>query len=275
MRLLLPLRFLLCAVGRGAVRRANPVTQPSKLDPAWQAQDPRDVRDDRSKSRRSRARDKVPHGRLLVADQLKAAGFPPTTSRSCPTRRHGRQDGRADRALAGRGTAGQEADPADGAHGRGRGQARRLEARPVRVHREGRLFLRPRDDDNKAGLIGTRRRPDQAASRPGSSRPRPHPLLHRRRGNRAAMARAGRDRMAPADSTPNMRSTPMAAAAPSSRDGRPLGFGAADRRKDLPDLHLHRAQQGRAQQPPAPRQCHLRARRRRSRSFRRIASSRC
>ena len=70
---------------------------------------------------------------------------------------------------------------------------------PFKLRREGRLFLRPRHQRRQAGRDRHRPRRCSSCARRGSSRPRHHRLLHRRRGNRGQWRAARRDRMAQAD----------------------------------------------------------------------------
>ena len=165
-----------------------------------------------------------------------------------------------------------EADPDPRPHGRGRGQARRLGARPVRLRREGRLFLRARDERRQAG----RDRPTAALfklRRQGFKPTRDIIVFYTGDEETEGRARCSGATEWRRCSTPNMRSTPTPAAARYQADGTLARLRAPDRRENLPGLHAHRDQPRRAQQPAAPRQCDLRPRRPRLRGWRRTASN--
>ena len=187
-----PLRCSLC--------RPSPSFSRAELghpaDASWTrvaGQDPRLVRNSRSRSRPSpgatRCRKLADYARRRVcktagfaADDIKIMPYEGDNRRQDASRSIARW--RADKPTA-------EADPADGAHGRGRGQARRLEARPVRVpsKKDGYFYGRG-TNDNKAGHDRPRHGVPQAEAQSGFKPNRDLILvLHRRRGNRAATAR--------------------------------------------------------------------------------------
>ena len=105
-------------------------------------------------------------GRPISPTSCKAAGFAGRRHHDHALRqgaRHRRrQDRGADRPLARRASRRQEADPADGAHGRGRGQARGLEVRPVQVIEKDGYFYGRGTSDNEAGRGRHHRGADQA-----------------------------------------------------------------------------------------------------------------
>ena len=112
-----------------------------------------------------------------MAARLRAAGFPPPTSRCWrPAPRKGNLVARL------RGTGAAQADPAARAPRRGRGPARGLDHRSVHARREGRLLLRARHRRRQGDGRDLRRHPDPLREGGLQARPRHHPGPDRRRG---------------------------------------------------------------------------------------------
>ena len=210
---------ILLACLPAAAFAANPVAQPSKLDAAWQA---------RTKAMFKTAieiptvagRGQMPKMAEFIAAELKKGGWTDGDIKILP------HDGRAgDKTVSlvarwkGTGAGGKkpililahmdvvEAKRAD------------WKEDPFAVHREGRLFLRPRDERRQAGRDRHHRGADQAARGRVQADPRPHPLSSPATRKPRAMARGWARPNGATCSTPNMRSTPMPAAGPTPATG--------------------------------------------------------
>ena len=141
---------------------------------------------------------------------------------------------------------------------RGRGQARGLDHRSVQVHREGRLFLRPR----QLGHEGRRRHhghdhdPPEEGGLP--SRPRHHPGPHRGRGGRLLQRPGVAHQEPPRPRRCRVRAEPRRLLA-QVRARQADRVPARRQREGLRRLPAQHHQQGRPQLAAAPGQRHLRA----------------
>ena len=168
----------------------------------------------------------------------------------------------ADRPLARGGQAERQADPADGPHGRGRGQARGLVGdRPVQDGREGRLLLRPRhhrhEGRHRRHHPGDDQPQGRRASSPSATSSCCSPATRRPTASARRRARASGSICS---AIPNSASMPTAAAAAFNPDGSPGRLHHADRREDLRRLHADGAQPRRPFVQAAQGQCDLQPR---------------
>ena len=122
--------------------RPPPSPRPAKpgLTAAAARRDARDVRTCHQHADRDRAPSKCRRWRNIVADQFKAAGFPAADVHVMPYHTGSATTGEDETAALivrwrAAGKPSGQADPADGPHGRGRGQARGFDHRPVRPDR--------------------------------------------------------------------------------------------------------------------------------------------
>ena len=233
-------------------RRANPVTEPSKLD-----RNGRPSRapcsKPRSRSRRSRGAARArawPTGSPSnIAPRLGRGGHPDHPAQG----RSGRGRLFLVRPLAGGQALRQEADP-DHRH-MDVVEAKRggLEVRPLRVREKDGYFYGRGTSDDKQGVIGTTAALFKLAPKGSSPTATSSSLTPAMRRPRANGARMGATEGAALEPDAELRSTPTPAAARSRRDGTPARLRHPDRREDLPDYFLtatnrggHRA--GRARQ---------------------------
>ena len=248
----------LLALSTAALAAPNPVTQPTKLSPEWQAKT-RTIYETSVEIPTVAGRNEVPKLANYLADQLKAAGFAADDIKIMP---YEGEPGDKTVALIAR----WRADKPTGkpillmAH-MDVVEAKREDWKqdPFEFIEKDGYFYGRGSYDNKAGMVGLVACLPQAQAVGLEAGSRPHPVLHRRRGNRRQGRAIRRDRMAfyadrrgiCAELGRRRRRLP--------RQWQSARLRPADRREDLPELLPHRPQQGRAFEPPAARQCHLRA----------------
>ncbi len=130
---------------------------------------------------------------------------------------------------------------------------------PFTLERGGRLFLRPRHARRQAGGDRDHHRLAAAARRGLPAAARHHRPVHRRRGDHRQRRGPCRQPVARRlDHRLRLERRRRRRRLPRGRH--PARLLDADRREDLPELHLHRDQSRRPQLAAAARQRHLRAR---------------
>ena len=158
---------------------------------------------------------------------------------------------------------GQEADPADGAHGRGRGQGRATgRTRRSSSARRTAIISAAARNDNKAALTGIVARAAESEARRVPADPRHHRPVHRRRGNRRQRRPPRRDRMAQPDRRRICAQRRCRRRRSVFKDGRVEGFYMQIAEKTYADYKLVATNRGGHSSRAAPGQCHLRAGRR-------------